>query len=180
MQEKQIRQLACGIADALLNADGTLAHEIRNLSLFMDQTKREIHALRPKELKEDKIPGATHALDIISKTNEESCAKILSCAEALNKIAQNTPPLLREQLLNISTDIFEASTFDDLNGQRIRKVIMTFQEIEERLASLLVALTGQAAVKTSDKLQGQSHLEGPQYLKAATTQEEIDRLLRGL
>lgn len=179
LEENQIKQLASGIADALLNSDD-LAIEIRNITMFMEQTKREIQALRPKELAEDKIPDATNVLDIIIKTNEEACAKILACAENLNEVAENTPGKLRETLCGISTELFEASTFDDLNGQRVRKVIKTFQEIENRLTKLLSALKIKDADAVSEVPEAVNLMEGPQHPEEATSQDEIDRLLKGL
>lgn len=177
---QQIKELASEIADALLNSDTTLAQEIKNISLYMDQTKKEIQALRPKELKEDKIPDATNVLDVIIKTNEEACAQILEAAESLAEIAEHTPSKLRERLMEISTNLFEASTFDDLNGQRIRKVIKTFNEIDLRLERLLTALNIVEHDHDKNSPKEVNLMEGPQAPEEATSQAEIDRLLNSM
>ena len=177
IKEEQIKKLACDIAKALIHSDHNLVQEIKNMTVYMEQAKSEINALRPKELKDDKIPDATNVLDVIIKTNEEACAKILSSAEALAEVAENTPTKLRERLLEISTDLFEASTFDDLNGQRTRKVIKTFKEIETRLGRLLSVL--EVTDHTPVIEEPVNLMEGPQDPQKAASQDEIDKLLSG-
>ena len=121
-------------------------------------------------------------MDIIIQTSEEACSNILGCAEELMEVAEYVPSKLNERLMEISTKLFESSNFDDLNGQRIRKVIKTLGSIEERLKGLLDAY-GESyetvAPNTSEpeKSHDEDLMNGPQDTGQAASQEEIDAIL---
>jgi chemotaxis protein CheZ len=183
---EQIKELASTIATELLQEikknEPTIHEQMRKMMEGIQQTKREIAALRPKNLKDEDIPNATHSLDVIIQTSEEACASILSCAEDLNEVAEVMPQKLKDRLQEISIRILEASNFDDLNGQRIRKVIKTLKTIEEGMKNLLIALGDTLPeVEPVEAAPPEARLmQGPQDPGQATSQEEIDRLLNGM
>lgn len=190
IKEGHLQKLATNIAAELLKSDPTLINEIQGMMKAIESTKQEIIALRPVKMKEEEIPDATNVLDVIIKTNEEACATILACAEEINEVAEFVPAKLKEKLMDISTRIFESSNFDDLNGQRVRKVIKTLKTIEDRLQKI-IAIFGQEETRTGEVLKelegaqekappATSKLEGPQNPDERASQEEIDRLLNGM
>lgn len=79
--------------------------------------------------------------------------------------------------------IFEACSFQDITGQRIRKVVRTLTDIEERVGHL-ISLLGDKAAGTGDnedKRVGDARLlNGPQLPPQAVSQDEIDKLLAEL
>jgi chemotaxis protein CheZ len=79
------------------------------------------------------------------------------------------------------TNIFEACNFQDISGQRIRKVTKVLETIETKVIKL-VAMFGSEheGVKTptaepKGPLSDQELLNGPQ-LDGAPTQDDVDRL----
>ena len=175
-------KVATEIVRELGDKNSEFFKELRQIVSSIDSAKDEIAAIRPKELAEKELPDAANALDIIIKTSEEAASEILGCGEELMEIAQYVPGKLNQRLMEIATKIFEASNFDDLNGQRIRKVIKTLHLIEDRLKGLL-STYGEAyeVVKETTAVEPSEDtlLNGPQDQDKATSQEEIDRILNG-
>ncbi|NCP61937.1 MAG: protein phosphatase CheZ [Alphaproteobacteria bacterium] len=177
-------KVAQEIVKELGNKDSQFLAELKNIVKSIDTAKDEISAIRPKELAEKDLPDAANSLDIIIQTSEEACSNILACGEELMEIAEFVPSKLNERLMEISTKLFESSNFDDLNGQRIRKVIKILHDLENRLKNLLAAY-GESyetvAAKTDEKKKtaDEELLNGPQDAEEAASQDEIDAILNG-
>lgn len=177
-------RVAQEIVRELSSSDSQFLRELKNIVQSIDTAKDEIAAIRPKELAEKELPDAANSLDIIIQTSEEACSNILACAEELMEVAEFVPGKLSERLTEISTKLFESSNFDDLNGQRVRRVIKTLRNIEDRLKALLVAYGGTyesvAPGKTDPQIsQDAALMNGPQDAGQAASQEEIDAILNG-
>lgn len=177
-------QVAQELIRELSNKDSQFLKELKTIVQSIDSAKHEIASIRPKELTEHELPDATNSLDIIIQTSEEACGNILSCAEELMEISEYVPAKLQERLTAISTKLFESSNFDDLNGQRVRKVIKTIRTIEDKLKGLL-DIYGEAYETMAPDEPAQSKtkeeelMNGPQDTGEATSQEEIDKILNG-
>lgn len=177
-------KVAQEIVKELSNKDSQFLSELKNIVSSIDTAKDEISAIRPKELAEKDLPDAASSLDIIIQTSEEACSNILACGEELMEIAEYVPQKLNERLMAVSTKLFESSNFDDLNGQRIRKVIKILHDLEARLKTLLSAYgENYDAVATKEKDQKKTAdeelLNGPQDTNEAASQDEIDAILNG-
>ena len=158
--------------------------ELKKIVRSIDIAKDEIAAIRPKELAEKDLPDAANSLDIIIQTSEEACSNILACGEELMEIAEFVPSKLNERLMDISTKLFESSNFDDLNGQRIRKIIKVLHDLEERLKGLLSVYgenyeTVKKKPEEKKKTADEELLNGPQNTAEAASQDEIDAILNG-
>ena len=175
-------QVAQKLVQELSNKDSKFLSELKNIVQSIDSAKDEIASIRPKELTENELPDAANSLDVIIQTSEEACENILGCAEELMEIAEFVPSKLQTRLTDISTKLFESSNFDDLNGQRVRKVIKTLRLIEDRLKGLL-DIYGETydavAPNTSEpeKTDDEKLMNGPQDKNKAATQAEIDDIL---
>lgn len=131
-------------------------------------------------------------LEVVLKTTEEAVETILQCAEEIDNLAAGLPEKQSIKFHPIVTQIYEASNFQDVNGQRIIKVMRTFKLIEEKLKTLsrnlAKELPEEVKQQTCRDVIELSHmnknagceLEGPQNPDCAPTQEEIDRLLAEL
>ncbi|MEE8203383.1 MAG: protein phosphatase CheZ [Alphaproteobacteria bacterium] len=118
----------------------------------------------------------------------------MKAQEIGDDVSARVEALRAERGDTVATDevirIFEACGFRDLTGQRISKVITTFEHIEERL-DLLVSVFGdevrathaavedEAATDGENKPTGADHdlLNGPQLPGEGNKQEDIDALL---
>jgi chemotaxis protein CheZ len=79
------------------------------------------------------------------------------------------------------TDIYEASAFQDITGQRITKIVRALQSLEEKLASLTDAFGPLEETQGPAKPEGDAALlNGPQLQKTAASQTDIDALFASL
>ena len=163
--------------------DLKIYRELESLVQYIEAAKNEIASIRPQELGADFIVSATDELDAVVGSTEEAAGRILDAAEAIQTVAEELEPAVQEKIIDQVTEIFEASNFQDLTGQRITKVVKTLKHIESRIEAL-VGILGQEVervrhsvapeVATDDET---ALLNGPQLPGNANDQDEIDRLL---
>ena len=79
------------------------------------------------------------------------------------------------------TNIYEASAFQDITGQRIGKIVCALQSLEEKLASLTSAFGPLEEGLAEQAAEGDAALlNGPQLEKNASNQTDIDALFDSL
>lgn len=113
-------------------------------------------------------------LEAVVQATEEAANRILGAAEAIRSLATkrfgNHPATAA--IIEQTHTIFEACSFQDLTGQRIRRAITQIQNIEGSLAHIVEQSTGAPSVEPDavplDGIQGTGH---------DLAQAEIDRLL---
>jgi len=143
--------------------------ELRDLLVFIQQAKADLTDIQPKHLSENKIPEANNQLDMVVATTEEAASKIMDSAEEISELALTMEGEAKEKLEAISMNIFEASSFQDITGQRVTKVVNTLKYLEEKLSALAEAIgdtdSHKNAVNAEDDLCPESDerlLQGPQ------------------
>lgn len=112
------------------------------------RTKQEIAALRP-DAEHGAIDDATGELDAIVSTTEKATSDILAAAEQIQETAwalreQGASPQACDQLDGHATDVYTACSFQDLTGQRTRKVINVLRYLEARIDTM-IGIWGDAA-----------------------------------
>lgn len=154
--------------------------ELNGLSTYIDDAKVKISELCSDEIRVEHLPAATDQLDAIVADVEVATNTILGAAEIIAaKANELDEPEITEQVIKI----FEASSFQDLTGQRTSKVISTLKFIEKRIHYLVLAFYGEEAVakrqtrSQSDKNPEDGRLEGPQLPGEGNKQAEIDAVL---
>ncbi len=161
--------------------------EINQLASTIEQARSEIAALRPEELKDKDLPGATDELDAVVGATEEATNIILTtCEEMLDGFSKKLAPEHQSELTDHVTKIFEACNFQDITGQRITKVVKTLRIIEERVSKLMDSFGPE--IKELNKKKGDSDnrtgdaalLNGPQLPAQAIGQDDIDALFASL
>jgi chemotaxis protein CheZ len=79
------------------------------------------------------------------------------------------------------TNIYEASAFQDITGQRITKIVRALQSLEEKLTSLASAFGPlDEAVAPKAPAGDAALLNGPQRETTAASQTDIDALFASL
>lgn len=135
---------------------------------------------------------ATEELDSIVQTTESATSRILNAAEQVQELAwvmreTGSVEALCDELDKQATDIYTACSFQDLTGQRTRKVIQVLRYLEERLNALVAAQeTASAPQETSHKTSSlvqagvdavmQPNFSPPENRQDATL-EDISRLM---
>jgi chemotaxis protein CheZ len=109
---------------------------------LLSATRAEIAALAPPRGPVG-IGDASDTLDLVVAETEQAAFAIMRNAElaqaaAERLIGQGTPEQAQEaaEVKHAATEIVLACVFQDITGQRIRKVIGALQEIEQRVARL--------------------------------------------
>ncbi len=122
------------------------------------------------------IPDATDELTAVVAATEEATGKMLDVAEQLGELACDpAAAAFADRLNDLATNIYEASNFQDVTGQRLSKVIKALQAIETKTSAMLGQLGKQANVDDPASL-----LNGPQLPHNAANQDDIDALFDSL
>ncbi len=162
-----------------------LVKEIRDLVSFIERAKSEILAMRPRTMASARLPKAREQIDAVVSHTEEAASTIMDAAEELGEIAEKADGDWAQKVQDISVRLFEASSFQDLTGQRLTKVLAVLNEVESRLASLAeiigdehVAEEEEAALDEQGEVVNEEALtHGPQLAGQGHSQDEIDALL---
>jgi chemotaxis protein CheZ len=160
-----------------------IGDELRDMIRFIDIAKSEISSIKPSALVNFDIPGATDQLDAVVQHTELAAGQIMDCADELSQIASEVDEKTAERLHAIATRIYESSSFQDITGQRVTKVVRVLKVIEERLSVLTgvvgnsIAIAEPEAAKTVAAVDERSLLNGPQLAGNGNNQEDIDALL---
>ena len=162
-----------------------LKEELGDLLSYIEQAKEEISALRPKEYSTNKIPEASNELEAIVTETEIAAGRIMDAADEIGELSAKCDDDVSEKLMTISTNLFEASGFQDITGQRITKVVTTLSHLEDKLSALAEAIgdtdvdeqvTNDDMDKDYEALTNDDLLHGPQLEEEAQDQAAIDAL----
>lgn len=158
---------------------------IENIADKIRQTKQDMHDLEAEQAGKEHIEGAHLELDEVIKATEEASNRIMDAAEKIQALASGNAEIAAQV-----TDIFEACSFQDITGQRIRKVVGLLSDIEKSIEHLMevagvgVATGATSAAKKADGKgraktvaeQEKELLRGPQLGKDMPSQDDIDKL----
>lgn len=130
-----------------------------------------------------------HQLDEIRIVTQDAASKILVCAEDVETVAERPDMDSEDQTLfeQLATDMFEATAFQDLTGQRLTRIGEMLRQIEFLVASARASLGDDSAasavgtlsenIEKTEKRKVEYILHGPEDAGSANTQEEIDKIL---
>ena len=162
--------------------------ELENLAGYIHDAKQEIAAIRPDEVKDDFLPKAEIELGAIVEATAEATHTIMDACDGLDGLMSKLDGDAAATLMDATTKIFEACTFQDITGQRINKVVNTLQHIEARVDKLIEVFgikieksiydkEKNTSVDEDKKISDEDLLEGPQLKGQGRSQAEIDDLL---
>lgn len=153
--------------------------EMNEIAGLIISFKKEMNEMSVNDLR----AKTTDELDVVMITTEEAVGQILECAEEIDNLVMEATDEMSEKLQGVSTRIYEASNFQDLNGQRITKVIKTFRELEAKIFKLLAKTESRMPDVDLDHIQKKKELSehekllnGPQKPAEAFSQDDIDKL----
>jgi chemotaxis protein CheZ len=166
--------------------------EVQSIAGRIEQTKREIGALKHPLAREDKLSTASMELSAVVSQTEDATSRIFDGVERIEEIAREVRAMKIDEyaqsrvseISDLCTGIIEACSFQDLTGQRINKVVRTLAFIEERVAKML-EIWGPGEIERlplpeDDPLHikdtGGVVLHGPQDADKTNSQADIDKL----
>jgi chemotaxis regulatin CheY-phosphate phosphatase CheZ len=165
-----------------------IKYDLVEMSKAISRTKAEIASIKPDAAHHGKFGEATEELDSIVSSTESATSDILAAAEQIQEIAWT----LREHgveaevcdLLDAqATDVYTACSFQDLTGQRTRKVIQVMRYLEGRINAMIDiwGLDGAMAAeaKEAEKArQGDAALlNGPALPGQGLDQTDVDMVM---
>ena len=125
-----------------------------------------------------------HELDAVTAGTAEATQKILAAAEEIDQLANNLSAALKgrleqelaQDISDLVIRIFEACNFQDLNGQRVAKVIATFKLAEQNVERLLGGIAAMAR-----RPAGEPSLHGPrlEFDRDHVAQSDVDAMFGG-
>jgi len=150
-----------------------VVHELRGLLDVIESIRGDMSLTRAHEVTTTHVPSATDELEVVIDATKKATDDIMNCCDAISAAAADNTKVV-EQV----TRIYEACSFQDITGQRIRKVVGVLKEIENKVTKLLGILQINDTSKAQDDRKGDAALmNGPQMPTNAISQEEIDKLL---
>ena len=170
-----------------------LREELREMSAYIHQTRREIAALRPAgaDAGSNRIMAATGELDAIVSATERATSDILNGVERIQALALKLPKTgdvapIADEIVAQVTEVLTACSFQDITGQRTTKVVNTLRYIEQRVNSMIEiwGVDGNGAAPppppdTSDTRPDAHLLHGP-ATDGGPSQADVDALFERL
>lgn len=161
----------------------TIFRELNDLSQIIEQTRADIAQTGADQISTSHIPSATDELDAVVEATANATGSIMTACENMERELAKHPGELANVVQDQITGIYEACTFQDITGQRIRKVVKLLQEIENKVSHVMTILGGDQVESTGtapakDTREGDEKLlNGPQMSGKGVSQEDIDKLL---
>jgi chemotaxis protein CheZ len=158
----------------------------------ISRTKREIAVLHGKSFNGEEMARVNGELGAVVGGTEEATQQILEAAESIDQAASaltkvNSPDqqkLISEEIQERVVSIFEACNFQDLTGQRIKKVMNTMKFIENHITVMMDIWGGVDAIKAhappivDNREEDEKLLNGPKLAGEVghASQDDIDAL----
>ena len=163
----------------------TVVHGLQSLSEYIHTARAEISAIRPDDVKTEFIPQATDELDAIVAATADATNSIMDAVEVVEDVMGRADGDDSAKLMDATTKIYEACTFQDITGQRITKVVTMLKHIEDKIdvmlghmpADMLAAKKDDPSAKKDGGVTDEDLLNGPGLDGDAKSQEDIDALL---
>jgi chemotaxis protein CheZ len=179
----EVLGLSHQMADAMQaffgSLDRSIISEFQYIADYIQKARDEIAGLQPNDIGNTRIPGASQELDAVVRDTERATETIMAEGERLMEMQPTDLTVYKAEVDAAMLRMFEACSFQDLTGQRIKKVITTLRHIEDRVSRFAGALgvTDGASKETAEEARNRELLlNGPAMNGPATSQDDIDAL----
>lgn len=159
--------------------DNSIYGEFNYIATYIAKTRDEISALRPNDIQSTRLPTAGAELEAIVRNTEDASNQIMSAAERIMAIQASDLGAYRAQVEDQIMEIFQSCSFQDLTGQRVRKICEGLRHIEERMARFtqVMGVKDAPIEETAEDLRRRDLLlNGPAVDGPSTPQDSIDAL----
>jgi chemotaxis protein CheZ len=186
MVEGVVRAVLTTMRGDLSAGETALLAEVEELAQTLANARAEIAALQADDITESHIPSATDELDAIVAHTAAATDIILECCEKLDVLGPTLTGDAAQVVQDVTTQVYEACSFQDITGQRITKIVATLKSIESKVAHIIDVFgrdnfAPRAAESAGNEAPGEvtpaSLLNGPQLPGNAMDQSTIDALL---
>ena len=178
------RAAVAGLVDAVARSRKGVGKrvqtELDRLVETVNGTQQELVRLKPEVISGLRVVSAHAELDAVIRHTEQAAGDFLQAVEELEEIADTLPKKKAAQIRDITTRMLEASTFQDISGQRLDKAKQEITKIDACVAAVLAVLgheTEAELPEQSGALSDEDLLNGPQQEGMGSSQEDVDALL---
>ena len=165
--------------------DILIRSEISKISDYITNARQEIGTIHKKDSDgNDSIGQAGAELSEVVRATEEATNTILDAADIImEKTNTISDKKIADSINKAIEEIYSATSFQDITGQRISKVISTIEFIEYKLEKLRNLVgdgdcspISEDEEKFKDNREDADLCNGPQMSKEAPSQDDIDAL----
>lgn len=159
--------------------DTSVYGEFRYIAEYIKRTRDEIAVLRPNDIREERLPSAGVELDAVVRDTERATESIMEEAETLLAAEPVDVAAYKRDVDAAMMRIIESCSFQDITGQRVKKVVATLTHIEERIdrfASVMGVDDAEKQETEKDRWEKENLLNGPQINGPQVGQDAIDSL----
>ena len=162
--------------------------EVKELRRQVALLQAELVSLRHPRARDDRLMVAARELDAVVETTATATDNILAAAEEIGSTIDALQRKSRDPAVEEAADrlgdlvgrLYTECSFQDLTGQRIRRVVSTLDFLEQRVAKM-VAVFGEdyeklPAPEATTATGEAALLNGPQLDSPGVSQADIDRL----
>jgi hypothetical protein len=154
----------------------------------IERTKQEIAEIKAETDDGNRFVQASNELDAIVTQTESATGEILGAAEKIQELAwtlreEGASSDTCDQLDEHATNIYMACSFQDLTGQRTRKVVQVLKYLESRVHAMIdiwgleeVRAASRAPTNPTDTRPDAHLLNGPQLAGRGVSQSAVDDL----
>ena len=175
-------RMAATLDETVARVDTLLHDEFRTIVGEIAALRRDIGGLRPDHMRFERIPEAGRELDAVVEATETATVAIMEAAETIMAADTSDPDAYKALVDDKMIVVFEACSFQDITGQRIRKVVRTLGWIEERLGQLSRKLKiadvdgddDHLAESEDERRRRELILHGPQMKGEGVSQDYVD------
>ncbi|MBT9290224.1 chemotaxis protein [Prosthecodimorpha staleyi] len=167
--------------------------DLADMAEAIQRTKAEIAQMQLETVEGGRFAQASNELDAIVSQTEDATETILSNTERVQEIAwtlreDGIDGALCDRLDSHATEIYTACSFQDLTGQRTRKVVTVLRYLESRIGSMMsiwgmgdiedMPVNGRSAEPCPGDLRPDAHLlNGPALAGEGIEQSAVDDIL---
>lgn len=158
--------------------------EIKKMSEFISKAREEVAAIvaaKDSAGTEKNIGHIAEELQEVVRHTEEATNTIMDHAEAVIGISGESK-IEGASLMEHAMGIMEACSFQDITGQRVKKVLQIVEQLEQRIDRLISILGGDfdtdnvQALSTGKERADEALMSGPQKKEQAISQDDVDKL----
>jgi chemotaxis regulatin CheY-phosphate phosphatase CheZ len=162
--------------------------DLVEMAKAISRTKAEIALIKPDAERHGKFAEAGQELDSVVMATEQATSDILAAAEQIQEIAwtlreRGIDPKVCDLIDAKATDVYTACSFQDLTGQRTRKVIQVLTYLEARIHAMIDiwGLDGAMGAKSVEPAPARASeappLSGPARPGDGLDQRDVDRVM---
>lgn len=187
-QIMEVLKLAHQLTDTMKlffsSLDQSICQEFHYIADYISRTRDEIAALRPNDIKSERIPSAGAELEAVVTDTEKATETIMSAAESVLCDEEVDYDAYRANVEAKMMEIIENCSFQDLAGQRVSKVVNSLRHVESRVARFAEVMgvhdaDGTVQETDEEKRAKEQLLNGPALNGPETSQDDIDAFFSG-